>query len=796
MFRLNLKIALRNLWKNKGITAINIGGLAIALAAFILVMMFFTYETSFDKSNPNYKNIYVVGRIYPEFKTNYTPPPLVKAIKQNFPEVENGGITKGGFFELTLKNGKNTVYAKNFMQADFNAAKILNFKPTGGLQKPAGDTERLSYLSVENMKALFPDKKDNKPEMVGMGASNSGITSLFNGSIVNDPHSNLNFDGISIMAELGKDENYGYNNYTTYIKVKPGTDVAHLEQKITELYRKELLKGETDLKTIQEIKSVSTFLDPLANMHLKPKAGNDAPYKILVALSVLGVLILIIASINFTNLSIAQATKRAKEVGVKKVMGAFRAQLTTQFLTEIFIQCLAATIFSLIIAELLLPSFNNLFKVPLSIWQFENNLFWQLPLVLLTITLIAGIYPALVLSGFKPALVLKGNFSTSKQSSWLRNGLLVFQFSIAVTFIIGLLIINSQLKYMRTQDLGFTANQVVSIKNLTLFNNPVKMGSLSFETVRERLLKIPGVKSATVASDIPNGAENGSNNYISNGIDANIDFVDVEFDYFETLNIKLEKGRFFSKGYKTDTANAAVINESAVAKYGLKNPIGKIIRGCNIDYKIVGVAKDFKAQGFENAVQPTIYTIKNPCGNYKTQIMVKIEENKMADALAAIKAQWPKINPKDGEDFRYEFLDELYGRLFKKQEQLQSVFFAAALLTIFIAILGLFAFAKYITSGRIKEIAVRKILGASDIQIFKLINSSFFIMVLVANLISWPIAYILTKKWLETFAYRIDLPVLPFIGSSLITILLTVITVSVQARKAVKANPVDALKYE
>lgn len=796
MFKLNLKIALRNLWRNRIITSINVGGLAIALAAFILVVMYFTYETSFDKTNPNYNNIYVVGRIYPDFKTNYTSPPFAKAIKQNFPEVENAGITKRGFFEFTMKNGKNTLFAKNFMQADYNAAKILDLKPTSGLEKPAGEVDRLSYLSEESMKVLFPNKTDNKPEMVGMGSSNSGITSKINGSIINNLHSNITFDGISIGNEIGQGENYGMNNYTTYIQVKPGTDVANLEQKITKLYRNELLKGETDQKTIKEIKSISTFLDPLSNQHLKPKAGNDAPYKILIALSVLGILILVIACINFTNLSIAQATKRAKEVGIKKVMGAYRFQLTTQFLAEIFIQCLFATVLALIVAELVLPYFNNLFQINLSVWHIDNDLIWQLPLILCLITLITGIYPAIVLSGFKPALVLKGNFSTSKQSYWLRNSLLVFQFSIAVIFIIGLLIINSQLKYMRSEDLGFSANQVVYIKNQTLFNNPVKFGSLNFESVRDKILKIPGIKSATVATDVPDGAENGTNGYTFEGVQSSIDFVDVDFDYFETLDIKLKQGRFFSQSFSTDTANSAVINESAVAKYGMKNPVGKTIKGCNIDYKIVGVIKDFKAQGFESAVQPTIYTIKNPCGNYKTQIMLKIEENKMADALATLKAQWPQINPKDGEDFRYEFLDELYGKLFKKQEQLQAVFFAAALLTIFIAILGLFAFAKYITNGRIKEIAVRKILGASDIQIFKLINRSFLVMVLLANVISWPVAYILTKKWLETFAYRIDLPVLPFMSSALITILLTVITVSIQAKKAVKANPVDALKYE
>ena len=791
MFRLNLKIALRNLWRNKSITSINIGGLAIALAAFILIIMYFNYETGFDKANPNYKNIYVVGRIYPEFKTNYTSPPLAKAIKQNFPEVELAGILKKGSFEMVLRNGNKTVFLKNFIQVDYNAAKILDLKPEGGLERPAGETDRLNYLSKENLKTLFPDKNDNKPEMVGAGSSSSGITTKINGSIINHLQSSVTFDGISVASEIGQGENYGYNNYNTYIQVKPGTDIAHLEQKITDLYKAELLKNETDQKTIDEINHVSTFLDPLSNQHLRPKAGNDTPYKILVALSVLGVLILVIACINFTNLSIAQSAKRAKEVGVKKVMGAYRFQLTTQFLTEIFIQCLVATILALILAELILPAFNNLFQINLSIWYINNDLIWQLPLILSLITIIAGIYPALVLSGFKPALVLKGNFSTSKQSHWLQNGLLVFQFSIAVIFIIGLFIINSQLKYMRSQDLGFTANQVVYIKNIAYFSDPAK-----FKPLREKILKIPGIKSATVATNLPDGSESGSNTYTSNGKQSNIEFVDVDFDYFETLNVKLKEGRFFSPEFKTDTANSAVINESTAAKFGMKNPVGQSISGCDRDYKIVGVVKDFKVQGFENAIQPTIYSIKNPCGNPKLQIMLKIEESKMASALAALKAQWSAINTKDGEDFRYEFLDELYGKLFKKQEELQSLFFAAAVLTIFISILGLFAFAKYITNGRIKEIAVRKILGASDVQVFKLINTSFLIMVMLANIISWPIAYILTNKWLETFAYKITLPVFPFVISAVITILLTVITVSIQARRAVKANPVHALKYE
>lgn len=789
MFKLNLKIAWRNLWKNRSITAINVGGLAIALASFVLVMMYFTYETTFDKSNPNYDNIYVVGRTFPYFKTNYTPPPFAKAIKEAFPEVVAAGKMKPGGFEFAVSSDNGTIFTKQQLFAEYEVAKMLNLIPEGGLQKPNGE-ESLYYLSKPFMQTLFPNRKGNEPTTVWLGNKSEGQTGQVKGSIVPNQHSTINFDGLSIVNEVGKGEGYGYPNYFTYIQVKPGTDVDLLQEKLNRLYQSELKKNGM-IEEGEEATQTTAFLDPLKNQHLRPKAGSDANYKILLAIGTLGLLILIIAGINFTNLSIAQATKRAKEVGVKKVMGAQRFQLTFQFLTEIFIQCSFAVVLGLILAEIILPKFNSVFLVDLSIWNLENGLYWQLPLILVAISFVAGFYPALVLSGFKPALVLKGNFQTSKQSYWLRNGLLIFQFSVAVIFITGLLVVNSQLKYMRTQDIGFAPNQVVRIKNTMYFTKPEK-----FAPIREKLLKIPGIRSATVANILPDGSETGSNGYTAQGMQASLDFIDVDFDYFETLNIKVKEGRLFNNQFVSDTVNSAILNESAVAKYGLKNPVGKTIRGCSIDYKIVGVVKDSKSYGFEKPVEPSIYAMNNPCGNSKTEIMIKVEEGRMAEVLAILKAKWNEINPRDGDYFRYEFLDELYGKLFKKQEQLQSVFFASAMLTIFIAVLGLFAFAKYITNGRIKEIAVRKILGANDIQIFKLLNSSFFYMVLLANIISWPLGYLITKKWLETFAYRIEVPFLPFLTSAGITIALTIITVTAQARGAVKANPVDALKYE
>ncbi|MGN7205652.1 FtsX-like permease family protein [Pedobacter sp. SAFR-022] len=788
MFKLNLKIALRNLKRNFSVSLINIGGLSVALAAFILIALYVNYETSYDKDNPNYEHIYIVGRDLKDLKTNFTPPPLAELIAQHCPEVELVGKMTPSNLDFAIISDAGRIYLKNTMVMDYNAAKIFNLRPQGGLKKPKGEFERLTYLNEASIRTLFPGKKDNMPELVMMGNKALGITGTIHGSIVPNPHSNIQFDAIAIGNYLGVSEGFGFPNYYTYIQVKPRTDISALQVKIDRLLKEGLIKANVDRASIE---NETIFLDPLSNLHLKPIAGNDTNYKVVIALFILSILIVVIACINFTNLTIAQANKRAKEVGIKKVLGSYRQMLTVQFLFEIMAQCLVSLILALVLAELFMPAFNNLLGVPLSLWEGAEALYWILPLILVVVTLIAAVYPALILSGFTPAGVLKGHFHTGIQTSWTRKGLLVVQFAIAVIFIAGILIVSKQVSYIQTEDTGFEADQVLLIKNMTMFNKPEV-----FAPLREKMLKIEGIKSATAANVTPGGTETGSNSYALDGKEALLDFVDVDFDYFETLGIKLKSGRTFSNEYKRDTVNSAIINESAAAKYGILDPVGKTIRGCNIDYKIVGVIKDVKSQGFEAAVQPTIYTMKNPCGNPRLEIMLKVEAGKMAAVIASLKKQWPEINKLDGEDFRYDFLDELYGRLFKKQEQLKSVFFTASMLTVFIAILGLFAFSKIMTSNRSKEIAVRKVLGASDFQVLKLLNSFFLWMLLLANLIAWPFVYILAKTWLDTFAYRIEISIVPFAIAGIISVVLAIITVSLQATKAVQANPAKVLKHE
>ncbi|RZK43144.1 MAG: ABC transporter permease [Pedobacter sp.] len=788
MFRLNLKIAFRNLWKNKGITAINVGGLSTALASFILVMLYVNFETSYDADNKNYDHIYKLGRVLPESKTYYTSPPLAKSVREQIEEVERIGNTKSLMLEFPLNSEKGRVYSNDMLMMDYDVALMFNIQADGGLQQPIGPFPEM-YLPRNTVKELFEEKNAGVGRMVTIGPRTAGQSQMIKGTIErNNNHSNITFDLLTVGNNIGFSDGYGRNSYNTWLQVKPNTDIDALTKKIDALYRKEALAAGS--LSAEEAKAKTLiFLDPLKDIHLRPSAGSDANYKIVVVLSVLSFIILIIACINFTNLSIAQANGRAKEVGVKKVMGAYYRHLVFQFLTEIFIQCAIALILGLVIAELAMPMFNNLISGSLSLSQSGSSMLINLAAILISITLIAGLYPALILSGFKPAYVLKGDLQTSNKTLWLRNGLLVGQFSFAVVFIIGLFIVSGQLNFMRTEDRGFSPNQVVSIRNIAVFSDPEK-----FDVVRQRIMKVPGVQSVTASSNIPDGSKSSESDYIFNGKKESIEFIDVDFDYFETLGIKLKEGRFFSSKFNADTAISAVVNESLVNKYTMVDPVGQTIKGCNIDYRIVGVIKDYKTRGFEYANAPTIYTMKNPCGNFRIKLMVKVEKEKMASVLATLKANWKDINTLDGEDFRVDFLDEVYGNLFVKQQQMKSVFLIASILTILIAVLGLFAFSAYQTNNRIREISIRKVLGASNLQILKLLNIGFVKVVLLANLIAFPIAYLFAKEWLDTFVYRIDISFIPFLSAAAISIFITLFTVSLQAGKAVNANPADALK--
>ncbi|MDB5128300.1 ABC transporter permease [Mucilaginibacter sp.] len=792
MNKLDFKIAFRTFLKGKWYNILNITGLALGLAAFIFVTLYVDNETSYDKWNKNFGRVYLVEREMPNGPSPYTPGLLAAAIKSQCPEVEETGRTNTALFQIPFYTSSGRFLIKKWVGADYSIAKILGIKPKGFKLDPNSATPT-TLLSKETSNVLFPGSGSILNKTVNM-ISKSGMPFTVAGVVEDVPgNTNFKFDCIGFSGDItsGKDQSYATQIYQTYLLVKPNADINLLSKKIDNIYKKAALADTSQVarEAISRSDAPAIYLDPLENLHLKPHYGSHVSNQIVNGLIILAIIILIVTGINFTNLYISQANKRSKEVGIKKVNGIIKRKIAFQFMLEIFIQCLVALVVAFGIVIIGLPYFNQLLRVNLLISGINFTIIAQLALTLISLTLLAGIYPALVMAGFKPADVLRGDqFSNGGKFSWVRNSITVLQFTFAIVFVITLVVINQQVTFMKTEDAGFTAKQVVYIDNLGLYNNPKK-----FESVRDRIKAIPGVKNVTVVSNVPGGIIPVSNEYSVQSKALSMNTIGVDYEYFETLNIRLKEGHVFSSLSSGDSATA-VINEAAAKLMDLKHPIGTAINGCGGRYKIIGVTKNVKAYGFEENIQPTIYLMNDHCGLSKTQIMISAENKAIPAMLTTLSHQWSDINKLDGDNFNYHFLDELYGRLFIKQEQLQTVLIVFSVLAIFIASLGFFASAANAIRLRMKEIAIRKVFGARGDQLMVILGRPFFYIVLIANLIAWPVSFLISNKWLETFAYRVHISIVPFAIALVISIAIVVLTVCLQIVRAVRFNPAVKLK--
>jgi putative ABC transport system permease protein len=792
MNKLDFKIAFRTFLKGKWYNILNITGLALGLAAFIFVTLYVDNETSYDKWNKNFDRVFLVEREMPNGPSPYTPGLLAAAIKSECPEVEETGRTNTALFQIPFYTSSGRFLIKKWVGADYSIAKILGIKPKGFKLDPNSATPT-TLLSKETSNVLFPGNGSILNKTVNM-ISKSGMPFTVAGVVEDVPgNTNFKFDCIGFSGDItsGEGQSYATQIYQTYLLVKPNADINLLSKKIDNIYKKAALADTSQVarEAISRSDAPAIYLDPLENLHLKPHYGSHVSNQIVQGLIILAIIILIVTGVNFTNLYISQANKRSKEVGIKKVNGIIKRKIAFQFMLEIFIQCLVALVVAFGIVIIGLPYFNQLLRVNLLISGINFTIIAQLAFTLILLTLLAGIYPALVMAGFKPADVLRGDqFSNGGKLSWVRNSITVLQFTFAIVFVITLVVINQQVTFMKTEDAGFTAKQVVYIDNLGLYNNPKK-----FESVRDRIKAIPGVKNVTVVSNVPGGIIPVSNEYSVQSKALSMNTIGVDYGYFETLNIRLKEGHVFSLLSSGDSVNA-VINEAAAKAMDLKHPIGTAINGCGGRYKIIGVTKDVKAYGFEENIQPTIYLMNDHCGLSKTQIMISAENKAIPAMLSALSHQWSDINKLDGDNFNYHFLDELYGQLFVKQEQLQTVLVVFSVLAIFIASLGFFASAANAIRLRMKEIAIRKVFGARGDQLMVILGRPFFYIVLIANLIAWPVSFLISNRWLETFAYRVHISIVPFAIALVISIAIVVFTVCVQIVRAVRFNPAVKLK--
>ncbi|MFA6247415.1 MAG: ABC transporter permease [Mucilaginibacter sp.] len=792
MNKLDFKIAFRTFLKGKWYNILNITGLALGLAAFIFVTLYVDHETSYDQWNKNYGRVFLVEREMPNGPSPYTPGPLAAAIKSQCPEVEETGRTNTAVFQIPFYTSSGRFMIKKWVGADYSIAKILGIQPKGFKLNP-NSALPTTLLSTETSDVLFPGHGAVINKTVNM-ISKSGMPFTVAGVVEEVPgNTNFKFDCIGFSGDItsGKDQSYASRIYQTYLLVKSNTDIDLLSKKIDQIYKKAALADTSQVarEAISQSGAPAIYLDPLKNLHLKPHYGSHVSNQIVQGLMILAIIILIVTGVNFTNLYISQANRRSKEVGIKKVNGIMKRKIVFQFMLEIFIQCIVALIVAFGIVLIGLPYCNRLLRVDLLISGINFTIISQLLLTLIALTLVAGVYPALVMAGFKPADVLRGDqFSNGGKFSWVRSSITVLQFTFAIVFVISMVVINQQVTFMKTEDAGFTAKQVVYIDNLGIYNSPQK-----FEAVRTRIKAIPGVKNVTVVSNVPGGIIPVSNEYTVQGKALAMNSIAVDYEYFETLNIRLKEGRVFSSGFPADSVSV-VINEAAAKAMDLKYPIGTAINGCGGRYKIVGVTRDVKAYGFEENIQPTIYLMNANCGLSKTQIMISAENKAMPAMLTTLSHQWSNINKLDGDNLNYHFLDELYGQLFIKQEQLQTVLVFFSALAIFIASLGFFSSAAYAIRLRMKEIAIRKVFGARGEQLMVVLGKPFFYIVLMANLIAWPVSFIISNKWLETFAYRVNISVIPFAIALVISIAIVVITVCLQIVRAVKFNPAIKLK--
>ena len=798
MIRNYFKIAWRNAFRSKLFTALNILGLSLGFAGFILAYLYINRETSYDRWNPHYDDIYLIGLTHQGNNTDLTPPALAAAIREKIPEIEAVGNIAYFLWEVPFISDDGQTYVKDWKVADPSIAQMFGIE-TFGTSLTDGTYPQINLLAPDIFQQVFPatDQHSFEPQKVMLDPWGMTVYDIHGTTKPRGP-SNITYEAIFITPE--RNGALGQDNKTlaqTYVQLTPGADIAQVNQKINHIFRQEV--SALHVNATIAFANGDTYLDPLKNLHLRPRHGSNTGYLTVWSLGILAGVILLLAGINFANLMVAQANRRAKEIGLKKVFGVSRGQLAVQFLGEVLLQCLLAAV----LAWGLVVGCQHLLQQWLAYDLAILSIFWQVawPLLLaaLITALVSGAYPAIILSGYHPIHILKGDFQTSYRTAWFRYTLLTFQFVMAVVFITGMLILHRQLDFMRQGDKGFEPAQVVYIKNLAMLNKPS-----DFKHYRDRMTNYAGIESMTVASSVPGGTLPPAFSFQYRDVVRESDQIGVDFDYFETMGIDVLQGRSFTTAFAADSINGVVINEAAAQAFGMQNPVGETIRGCDTDFEVVGVVKDSKVEGFQQLVRPTIYSINSACRQYKSEILIRLKPGTTRQTLAALAADWDSIAkdwegaivPSHGNNFRYEFLDQKYAALHAQQEQLASAFSAFTLLSVVIAVMGLFSMSAYSIGLRQKEISIRKVLGASLTQIFVLLNSTFFRICLLANLIGLPVAYVLMDKWLATFAYRIDIHWWMFAIAGAVALLIALLTVSWQAIRAAHVNPVDSLRDE
>lgn len=789
MIKNYLKLTLRNIKKYKGYSFLNIAGLAIGMVCAILILLWTQDELSFDRFHKKGEHIH---RVLQEYHSEggvttaaITQAGLAEVLKRDFPEVIDTARIFKDPRQAIVRNEDKSFFESNICFADPSFLTMFSFPFIAGNPDKALEGPYSVVITEEIAKKYFGDS-DPINKIFKIAFSRGFKDFRVTGVMKNIPHnSHLQFDFLvsfkffyDIIPNFSSWD-YGAN-YFTYVLLQEKASTVSMNQKLSG-YLKKYIPQTNDKLSLQ----------PLSRIHLHSDTAYDVPnngdIKYVNLLSIVGIFVLLIACINFMNLATARSSKRAKEIGIRKVAGAKKNELIYQFIAESMILSIIALMVSLILVQVFLPSFNQFSGKQLSLDIIGSPAigFGLIGIILFT-GLIAGIYPAFFLSSFKPVVVLGGSVKSGDRGSTFRKVLVVFQFSISIILIVSTIIISKQVYHMRSREIGIDKKGLIYI--------PLK-GTLreKYDIFKNELSGHPDIKSVTAANILPTG---GNETIITQwegkatGEGVRIHMTAVDYDYTETFKIKMVQGRSFSKEFPSDIESAVIVNEEAVKMMGMKSPVGKRIRESNT---IIGVMKNYHFMSLHKKIEPIFIFL------YKRSLafaFIKLNPANISSAINHIERVYKTVAP--GMPLDYRFLDDDLSNLYRSEQQVGSLYFQFTILAILISCLGLFGLASFMAEQRTKEIGIRKVLGASVSSIVSLLSKEFIKLVMASNIIAWPVAYLAMRKWLGDFAYRINLNanIWVFVVSAALALIVAVLTVSYQSIKAAIVNPVKSIKYE
>jgi putative ABC transport system permease protein len=806
MFKNLIKYSIRSFKRQRSYIIINVLGLSIGIACSLLIALFVINEASYDRYNTKKDRIFRLvlnGKIGgQEITAAYTAAVIGPTMLKEFPEVEdflrmdNGGPT-------VVEYNNQTFADDHIIQADSSFFNFFSIPVLKGDPKNLLNAPRKVVLSKSTAKRIFGNENPiDKPLKIGSDTARYTVS-----GVMEDIPENSHFEASIISSFMtnprSKDPTWLSNSYSTYLLLKPNSSYKTVDAKIPEMIIKyvgpevERYLGLSITDFIAKGNKYRFYLQNLKNIHLDPsvqpqfKASSDPKY--LVIFGSIAILIVLIAAINFMNLSTAQASRRAKEVGIKKIAGSTRGTLITQFLSESFILSFISLILAIIFIKVTLPYFNNLLGARLGLSLFAT--WYTIPVLILfsvIVGFLAGSYPAFFLSSFNPYEVLKGNVKSSMKNGRLRRVLVVFQFAVSILLVVGTIIMYRQINYMLNKDVGFNKEQLIVINRAEALGSKVK----SFKDV---VKGIPGVINIASSTAVP-GRNNNDNGYTMEGRKDETFLMQtnwIDYNYLETYGMTLASGRSFNESFTTDQ-QACLVNESAVKSFSItdftKTRFMQPRDSGKFDYlPIIGVVRNFNFESLRNPIQPYLFKFQNNNMMWG-YITVRLSARNYSRTISEIETRWKEFVPNN--PLQYYFVDADFEQMYKQEKQNAQMAVIFSILAIFIASLGLFGLTSFTVEQRTKEIGVRKAMGSSIARIYIVISQEVIILVSISALIAWPLIYYIATKWLENFYYRITLGVFSFIAGLSIALGIAILTISYRIMRAAMINPAQSLKYE